>query len=504
MTYAALLIALIASTPSDDASPAPSKAVAARGEPVLLDFNATWCGPCRQMRKAIEGLVDAGYPIKSIDVDQHKDLAQRYGVTAYPTFVVVDAEGTALARSEGLQPAANLAAMYREAQGKVRSRPQARPISNRNDESDRDDSLDEAPPIVSKAPNPKPWETVVRIRMRLSGNAEGVGSGTIISSNARETIILTCAHIFKEEGRPTPPPSQYRKPISVDLFDGQLGARGNPKQVHFVETVQGEAIDYDTTNDVGLIRIRPGKVLPYAKVVPSNWAPGEGMSMTTVGCSEGKDATAWSTKVLRTNAKLKNTGTGETFYVTECDHPPAQGRSGGGLFTDDGYVAGVCDFADPQHGHGLYAVPKSIYKLLDKNQLMALYEPGARKREQPKRLLADGGASPKRTNGDGTYRSQSPEEDDWNVPPPGRFGIKPPVLADADTTGSKSPSTKKSWEKPGAKLASHQPIENEAVPSRMTRDGSDEPAPAQAAEETEVVEEKPVRAKSRWIPVRQP
>ena len=57
-------------------------------------------------------------------------------------------------------------------------------------------------------------------------------------------------------------------------------------------------------------------------------------------------------------------GTGETFHVIECKNPPKQGRSGGGLFTNDYYVAGVCDFADPQHGNGLYAEPASIYRLL--------------------------------------------------------------------------------------------------------------------------------------------
>ena len=54
---------------------------------------------------------------------------------------------------------------------------------------------------------------------------------------------------------------------------------------------------------------------------------------------------------------------------------PKQGRSGGGLFTTDGYVAGVCNFAEPRGDHGLYATPRSIYSLLDRNNLMALYAP---------------------------------------------------------------------------------------------------------------------------------
>ena len=48
--------------------------------------------------------------------------------------------------------------------------------------------------------NPKPWETVVRIRV-ISPRSTGFGSGTIIHSTPEESLILTCAHIFKLDGR---------------------------------------------------------------------------------------------------------------------------------------------------------------------------------------------------------------------------------------------------------------------------------------------------------------
>jgi len=528
MTLAALFLVLIA-TPADVAPGSPGEV---RGEPVLLDFHTQWCPPCQRMRPAIAELAKAGYPIRSLDGDRERDLVRRYKVTAFPTFVVVDDEGSVLARTEGFQPAADLATLYRDAQARSRPRADRRPtttaVSGHREGPDgsgstAEDEADEDRPAPRKPVVPNPWETVVRIRMSLGNGAEGVGSGTIISSNARESIILTCAHIFKEEGRRTPAAAEYRTRISVDLFDGQLsGPRKN--QVHYTETVRGEAIDYDLTNDVGLIRIRPGRVLAASPVVPPKWAPREKMPMLTVGCSEGREATAWSTTILRTMAKLKNTGTGQTFYATECDHAPKQGRSGGGLFTETGYLAGVCDFADPQHDNGLYAVPQSIYALLDKNRMTAVYDPPARDREGPQRLLAKDGGKAGRPAGGAVYRGQSPPEGDVTIPPPANLGIEPPVVASAGVGSARRSTSTTPWHAPGAGTPAvlagsrrppaaspepGRPAEDEAVPVEMSRDGGDDlpdpPAlnPAQGAGNAEDVPDV-VRPEgpSKWRPVR--
>ena len=70
------------------------------------------------------------------------------------------------------------------------------------------------------------------------------------------------------------------------------------------------------------------------------------MQVLTVGCSEGHDATAWHTEI--TKPRIQNFLPGNpTYEAIECDVAPKQGRSGGGLFTDDGYIAGICNFAEP-------------------------------------------------------------------------------------------------------------------------------------------------------------
>src|SRR5262249_6691504 len=168
-------------------------------------------------------------------------------------------------------------------------------------------------------------------------------------------------------------PSQFPRRIMIDLFDGNLQGT-KPAKVHFLEAVEGRAVDYDFTRDVGLIRIRPGRRLPACRVVPAHWEPQWRMKVITVGFSEGHDATAWSTVINR--PRIQNFLSGNaTYEAIECDVAPKQGRSGGGLFTTDGYIAGVCNFAEPQGNHGLYATPRSIYTLLDRNKLAVLYAP---------------------------------------------------------------------------------------------------------------------------------
>ncbi len=60
----------------------------ARGE--VLFFNASWCGPCRQMKPIVAGMRAEGYHMRDIDVDRQRPLAAKYGISAVPTFVLVE------------------------------------------------------------------------------------------------------------------------------------------------------------------------------------------------------------------------------------------------------------------------------------------------------------------------------------------------------------------------------------------------------------------------------
>ena len=73
--------------------------------PVLVDFNAGWCGPCRAMKPMLDELAEGnpGYRIASVDIDSEDELAEDYDVTSIPCLVVFKG-GEEVNRSVGLIP----------------------------------------------------------------------------------------------------------------------------------------------------------------------------------------------------------------------------------------------------------------------------------------------------------------------------------------------------------------------------------------------------------------
>lgn len=73
--------------------------------PVLVDFYADWCGPCKAMTPVIEALAEqyAGkIKIGKINVDENQDIAMKYGVMSIPTFIFFKG-GKNVSKTVGMQ-----------------------------------------------------------------------------------------------------------------------------------------------------------------------------------------------------------------------------------------------------------------------------------------------------------------------------------------------------------------------------------------------------------------
>lgn len=81
--------------------------------PVLLDFTATWCAPCRALTPILEGIAReraGALVVASVDGDASPGIAARYGVKSFPTLLVF-AKGQVVAKHVGLTTRARILEM---------------------------------------------------------------------------------------------------------------------------------------------------------------------------------------------------------------------------------------------------------------------------------------------------------------------------------------------------------------------------------------------------------
>jgi len=324
------------------------------------------------MEPVIGQLAAMGYPVRKVNADRERGLADKYGVQGLPCFVMLvdgrevdrfvgtrDHDGQplnvtrfeAMFRRNGVGSATSIARA--QSPGAAPAAAVPFPANDRTGELIKPVSLSSGP-FDSLASNGAPYDRLIRSSVRLkieddTGNS--VGSGTIIDARAGEALIITCGHVFRDaakDGR-----------ILVDLF--------GPSAPH---GLVGHLIDYDLKSEVGIISIRTNYPVAAARLAPPGYTARQGDHVISIGCDGGADATPKDAHVTSIN---RYAGAANL----EVDFQPVQGRSGGGLFTPDGYVVGVCYAADPEGHEGLFSALPALCDELDRAGLAFVYKQGS-------------------------------------------------------------------------------------------------------------------------------
>ncbi|HEX4128434.1 MAG TPA: trypsin-like peptidase domain-containing protein [Pirellulales bacterium] len=323
--------------------------VGSGGETALLDFSAEWCGPCRMMQPAVQQLAAAGYPVRQVNIDHEPALAAKYGVTGVPCFVML-VNGREVDRVVGATSPERLVQMLNQAQAanpkSAAAAPTASAVATASASATKLTGI-----VKPKANALVPVGSVARhdieqrllaasVRLHITdARGNSVGSGTIIDAREGEALVLTCGHVFRD--------SKGKGKIVVDTF-GPQARRGIP----------AELVTYDLERDIGLVSFRPGMTVSPAPLATADYKARPNEPVVSIGCDHGADPTVRRTRVT-TIDKFQGPAN------LEIDGQPVQGRSGGGLFTADGRVIGVCNAADPADNEGLFAALPTIYAVLE-------------------------------------------------------------------------------------------------------------------------------------------
>lgn len=356
-------------------------ALSAAGETVLLDFTSQYCGPCKTMAPVVRRLSSDGYLVRVVDVDKERDLAAQFKVTGVPCFVMI-AGGREVDRVSGATSYDRLTQMFQTARfqpsrssgetvrgqspdgagasqpadpfqrlsrREIQRPPQEREVVEHASDIKRSTfNQNDAKALGAKdSPQQRAMQATVKLSIE-EGQFTDHGTGTVIDTHGEEALVLTCGHIFRS--------SKGKGAITVTFC-----------QATSPDPLPGHLIAYDLKRDVALVSIRPNAPVTAMQVAPPSYRPQRGAKVFSVGCDHGREARLAASHIAAID---KYTGSSNI----EVAGAPAEGRSGGGLFNEEGHLIGVCNAAQAEDNEGIYAALPSVYWQLAQIGQQAIFE----------------------------------------------------------------------------------------------------------------------------------
>jgi hypothetical protein len=345
------------------------------GDCIAIEFSADGFKECDAMHRTTDQAIEQGWVVRRFDTKQDSHVAMRWQIQSVPTTILIR-NGREMDRILGPVD-------YRELSRRMTTASSADSMKDRNRDmpfvrSQSPNGISPPPQastslasntLASNAgrstpntnfesanrsfdrgrsnPTSSPRESTVRIRIE-EAQQDSVGTGTVIDMVNGEALVLTCGHLFRD--------NQGQAKITIETFiNGQT-------QAYPATLVDFQAKDMD----IGLVAFRPASPVPAARLIPRNRKLEEGQAVTSWGCNRGADPTRLDSRITKLNRYLGAPN-------VETDGLPVEGRSGGGLFDDQGELIGVCYAADPSLKEGLYSAADVVYFQLEKLGLQRLF-----------------------------------------------------------------------------------------------------------------------------------
>ena len=365
----------------------------------LYFFTSQGCAPCEVVKPAIAKLDAAGYPVTTVDIRTSPDWASHFRVTKTPTVIMVRNQQI-VGRHAGILPHSELLQWFATSGYVLPGTSESAPLAQKSGiavASFADQSVDSShavaksntgkfdeannsfSPIASLQSSTNQaqstngefksatlhkgttqpandseriaLEATVRIKVE-DPKGFSYATGTVVHSHQNESLVVTCGHVFRE--------SRGTGTISCEygFADSQISV------------ASGELIFYDAeARDIALLVMKTnGDNITPVEIASKQTSIEKGTDAFSIGCDHGESPTIRDTRI-------KNRAAYDGAIKYDIYGRPVDGRSGGGLFTDDGRLIGVCNAAVVDVDEGIYTALDTIHWQFEHTNLAHLFGP---------------------------------------------------------------------------------------------------------------------------------